>query len=154
MADDVTPNSQGATSNGHHLRRRPWTVTAVAVLLVIEAIVFVEHARRLLADIVTAEETLGIAALGPLDREVPAAVLEGFAALGLLVAAFSIVRRSQLALVYVLVVQAVVVVDVVLRLTGGLAVGPTVGMFGLALCIAATAAAPATRRWCDEPIRQ
>lgn len=131
---------------------RPWTVGVVAVLAVVEALLIFEHARRLLTDVITAEETLGIAALGPLDREVPAAVLEAFAALGLVIAAIAVVRRSTLALYYILGVQAVILLDVVLRLTGGLAILPTIALLVLALATAAVAAASPTRRWCTEPV--
>lgn len=118
----------------------------------IEAILIVEHARRLVAGIVTSEETLGLAALGPLDREVPVAVLEAFVAFGLVIAAVAIARRSRLALVYVAVVQALIVVEVVARIIVGLAPLSTIGLSTLALGIAAVLASRGTRQWCDEPI--
>jgi hypothetical protein len=132
--------------------RMPWTVGGLAVLIGIEAVLMLEHARRLLTQIVTAEETLGIAALSPLDREVPAAVLEGFVAVGLVVAAITVIRRSRLSLLYVLVAQAVIVLDAVLRFTGGLAVAPAIGLLVLASLTGALALAVPTRRWCTEPI--
>lgn len=77
---------------------------------------------------------------------------KGFVAVGLIVAAITVTRRSRLALVYIVVVQAVIVLDVVLRLVGGLSVVSTTGVLVLALATGALALAPATRRWCDEPI--
>lgn len=130
----------------------PWTVLASCAAVAAQAVMIAEHARRLLAGVVTSEETLGLAALGPLDREVPAAVIEGFIALGLFVAAIAILRRSRLALAYAETVQAVVLVDVVLRVARGLAFTPTVVMFALAAAIASLLGAPTTRRWCDVPI--
>lgn len=153
MTADETPTDRDIPGHRDQPPRvRPWTVGGLAVLAAIEAVVIVEHARRLFAEVVLAEETLGIAALGPLDREVPAAVIEGFAAVGLVVAAIAVVRRSQLALIYILVVQVVIVIDVVLRLVGGLSVLSTIGLLLLALATGALAVAPPTRRWCDEPV--
>lgn len=114
---------------------------------------YLEHARRLLTGVVLSEETLGIAALRPLDREVPAAVIEAVLALGLLTAAVGLLRRSQLALAFVGVVQVLVLLEVVLRIAGGLAIMPTIGLLLLAVGVAALAAAAPTRAWCDVPIR-
>lgn len=147
MGDDATAAGGAGARAG-----LPWTVVALAVLAAIEAVLVIEHARRLLSDIVTAEETLGIAALGPLDREVPAVVLEGFIAVGLAIAAIVVLRRSQLGRVYIVVVQAGIVIDVILRFVGGLAVGPSIALLVLAVATTALAAAGPTRAWCDEPI--
>jgi hypothetical protein len=152
MTDDL--NAGGRPVGGRQgTGGPPWTVPAVAALLVIEAVVVAEHARRLLAGIVTSEETLGLAALGPLDREVPAAVIEALVGLGLLVAAVAILRRSQLALAYAGIVQVLVLFEVVLRVAGGLSVLPTIALFTLAVATGALAAAAPTRVWCDVPIR-
>ena len=153
MTTDETPTDNDAQLPGSSPRpTQPWTITGLAVLVGVQAVIVFEHARRLLAEVTTAEETLGIAALGPLDQEVPAAVIEGFVATGLLIAAVAVIRRSQLALAYIVVVQAVIVLDVVLRLAGGLPVVSTAGMLVLALATGALALAPATRQWCNEPI--
>lgn len=153
MTEDANTGGR-ATGRPQARSDRPWTATAATALLVVEAIVFLEHARRLLAGIVTSEETLGIAALGPLDREVPAAVIEAVLALGLLVAAVGLLRRSQLALAFVGVVQVLVLLEVVLRVAGGLAIVPTVALLALALGVSALAAAAPTRAWCTVPIRE
>ena len=47
-----------------------------------------------------AEETLGLATIGPLRHEVPAMVIEVLVGGGLLIAAVALIRRSRLALVF------------------------------------------------------
>jgi hypothetical protein len=136
-------------AKGRHL---PWTIYAVGALVTIEAIVMLEHARRLVTGIVTSEETLGLAALGPLDREVPAVAIEAFVALGLVIAAYAITRRSRLALTYVATVQAVMLVDALFRIAQGLALLPTLVVIVLACATAALVGTRPTRAWCDEPI--
>lgn len=136
----------------HRLSSLPWSVPAAAGLLAVEAVVIAEHARRLLTGTVLAEETLGLAALGPLDREIPVAVLELFAAIGLVIAAVSIVRRSRLALAYGAGVQMLIVLDIVLRIAAGLTIVPTVGLSALVLATGSALGMPHTRQWCDEPI--
>lgn len=147
-----TPDAPSSRRPEHALARAPWTVPVAALLLVVEAIVIAEHARRLLTGVVLAEETLGLASLGPLDREVPAAVLEAFAAIGLVIAAISIARRSRLALGYGGAIQLIVVFEIALRIIGGLALPPTLALAVLVLATGATLAASRTRRWTDEPI--
>lgn len=133
-------------------RTAPWTVYATAVVLTIQALMIAEHARRLLSHVVRAEETLGLAALAPLDREVPAAVVEAIVALSLLVAAVAIARRSRLALAWSAVVQGLMLVDVAARLGRGLALEATALLFVTVIAGGALLAAPATRRWCTTPI--
>jgi hypothetical protein len=148
-AQDVLP----ATHRAHGLDRLPATVPAAAGLLAISAIVLLEHTRRLFDGITMAEETLGLAAIASLRHEVPAAVIEVFVGCGLLIAAYAIVRRSRLALIFAALVQCVIAVDALLRMMRGLAVAPAVALLLLAALTGGTVLASSTRAWCDEPVR-
>jgi hypothetical protein len=149
-ARDLSP----ATRLVHTVERLPATVPIAAGLLVISAIVVVEHAKRLFDAMTMAEETLGLAAIPPLRHEVPTAVIELCVAGGLLIAAYAIVRRSRLALIFAASVQVIVTLDALLRIVRGLAVAPAVALLVLAVLTGATLLATSTRAWCDEPVRQ
>jgi hypothetical protein len=69
-AQDVGPTTHPA----HRLDRLPATVPAAAGLLVISAIMMLEHARRLFDGITMAEETLGLAAIRSLRQVSPGIV--------------------------------------------------------------------------------
>jgi hypothetical protein len=153
-AGDLRPATAPARRPPHAVQRLPATVPVAAGLLVISAIVVVEHARRLFDAMTMAEETLGLAAIPPLRHEVPAAVIEVFVAGGLLIAAYAIVRRSRLALIFAASVQVTVTLDALLRIVRGRAVAPAVALLVLAVLTGGTLLATSTRAWCDEPIRQ
>jgi hypothetical protein len=138
----------------HALQRLPATVPVAAGLLVICAVVMLEHARRLFSALTMAEETLGLSAIAPLRHEVPAGILEVFAGVGLLICAGGIVRRSRLALIFGASVQAIIALDAVLRIVRGLAVAPAIALLVLAAVTGGTLLAASTRAWCDEPVRQ
>jgi hypothetical protein len=136
----------------HVMHRMPATVPAAAALLVVCALVLLEHARRLLSAATLAEETLGLSALPPLRHEVPAAVIEAFVGCGLLIAAFALLRRSRVALMFATAVQVVVALDALLRMVRGLALLPAVALLVLAVLTAGAVLARGTRAWCDEPV--
>lgn len=136
----------------HAVDRMPAVVPVAAGMLVIWALFLFEHARRLLDATTLAEETLGLSALPPLRHEVPAAVIETFVGCGLLIAAFALVRRSRVAVVFATAVQVVVALDALLRVVRGLALLPAVALLVLAVLTACAVLARGTRAWCDEPV--
>lgn len=149
-AQDVGPTTHPA----HRLDRPPATVPAAAGLLAISAIIMLEHARRLVDGITMAEETLGLAAIRSLRHEAPAAVIAVFVGCGLLIAAYAIVRRSRLALIFAASVQCVIALDALLRIMRGLSVAPAVALLVLTVLTGGAVLASSTRAWCDEPVRQ
>lgn len=149
-AQDVGPTTHPA----HRLDRLPATVPAAAGLLVISAIMMLDHARRLIDGTTMAEETLGLAAIRSLRHEMPVAVIEVFVGCALLIAAIAIVRRSRLALIFAASVQCVIALDALLRMMRGLAVAPAVALLLLAVLTGGAMLASSTWAWCDEPVRQ
>jgi hypothetical protein len=137
----------------HALKHLPGTVAVAAVLLVVSAIVLLEHARRLLYAVTMAEETQGLVAIRPLRHEVPAMVIEVLVGGGLLIAAVALIRRSRWAVIFAASVQLVVALDAVRRIVRDLAVAPPIALLVLAALASLAVLAPATRAWCDEPIR-
>lgn len=150
--EDLRPATAPVRHPAHAMERLPATVPAVAGLLVISAIVLLEHARRLFNVMTMAEETQGLAAIPPLGQEVPAAIIEVFVGGGLLIAAFALVRRSRLALIFAASVQVIVALDALLRIVQGHAVAPAIALLVLATLTAGTLLGASTRGWCDEPV--
>jgi hypothetical protein len=148
-----TEDLHAATTPTHHpthtMQDLPATVPVAAGLLVICAIVVLDHVRRLFDAMTLAEETRGLAALPPLRYEVPVAVIEAFISGGLLIAAYLIIRRSRLALNFAASIQIIITFDALLRITRGLPVTPAVAMLVLATLTATTMLTPSTRAWCN-----
>jgi hypothetical protein len=151
-AVDLRPVTRPVRRPSHAVDRMPAVAPVAAGMLVICALVLFEHARRLLDATTLAEETLGLAALPPLRHEVPAAVLEAFVGCGLLIAAFALLRRSRVALVFATAVQVVVALDALLRIVRGLTLLPAVALLVLAALTSGTVLARRTRAWCDAPL--
>jgi hypothetical protein len=150
--EDLRPATMPVRHPAHAMEHLPATVPVAASLLVISAVVILEHARRLFKAMTMAEETQGLAAIAPLGQEVPAAVIEVFVGGGLLIAAYALVRRSRLAMIFAASVQVIVALDALLRIVQGHAVAPAVALLVLAILTAGTLLAASTSGWCDEPV--
>ena len=83
----------------------------------------------------------------------PAIVIEVLVGGGLVIAAVALIRRSRWAVIFAASVQLVVALDAVRRIVRDLAVAPPIALLVLAALASLAVLAPATRAWCDEPIR-